>query len=203
MTKLRRYALLAIALVLISSGALWLRTALTPDSGQESEVTFEIGGPFSLVGSDGRPVTEHGWPGRLLLIYFGYRFCPDVCPTTLQTMAAALDGLGPQGEKVQPLFVSVDPERDRPETLAAYVALFHPRLVGATGSPEQITAMAKAFRFYFRKVAGSDPGSYTIDHSAYTFLTDDRGRVLKIFGHGTAAAEMADGIREVLRRHPS
>ncbi len=199
---LRRYALFGLAAVLLTVGALWLRAGPLSGDGQGGGRVLNLGGAFALTAGDGRPVTEASWPGHLLLIYFGYRYCPDVCPTSLQTMASALELLGRDGDRVQPLFISVDPERDPPETLPAYVGLFHPRLIGLTGTPEQVAATARTFRVYVHKVAGADPGSYSVDHSAYIFLTDDHGRVLTIFAHNARAAEMADAIRGRVRDHP-
>ncbi len=196
--RLHRYGLFGLAVALLAVGGVWLKVVLS-ESGRNGAVSFNLGGAFTLTAGDGRTVTEGSWPGHLLLISFGYRFCPDVCPSTLQIMAAALALLGADGDRVQPLFISVDPERDRPETLPAYVGLFHPRLIGLTGTSQQVAAVAKAFRVYYAKVAGPDPQSYSIDHSAYSFLADDRGRVLNIFAHNARAADMADAIRERLR----
>ena len=203
MNWLRHNGLFLVALVALSVGALALKTGLTRDSGQSTAGKFDIGGPFTLTAHDGRTVTEASWPGKLLLISFGYRFCPDVCPTNLQTGANALDLLGKDAEGVQHLFVTVDPERDTKDLLAPYVAQFSPRLIGLTGTAEQTAVVAKNFRVYYRKVNGTAPDSYTMDHSAFTFLANDRGTVIKIFSHDTTAEQMAEGIREMLRRKPS
>ncbi len=200
MSWLRRNGLFLIAVVALSAGALWLKQGLQRDSGQSSAPQFELGGPFALTAHDGRAVTENSWPGKLLLISFGYRFCPDVCPTNLQAGASALELLGQDAGRVQQLFVTIDPERDSKEGLAPYVAQFSPRLIGLTGTPEQVAAAAKSFRVYYRKVPGSTPDGYTMDHSAFTFLTGDRGTVLKLFGHETTPEQMAEGIRQVLKR---
>ncbi len=193
----RRYTLFGLAVVLLVAGSLWLKAGPAPDTGQNETkpLSFDLGGPFTLTDAGGRPVNEASWPGKLLLIYFGYRFCPDICPTTLQTIATAVDRLGPDGEKVQPLFITVDPARDRPEMLPAYVGLFHPRLIGLTGTPDQIAAIARLFRVYYHKVDSADPETYTIDHSAFSFLVGEHGKVLKIFGHETSADAMAAEIK--------
>ena len=203
MNWLRRNGLFLVAVAALSVGAYGLKVGLKHDSGQSTAGTFDIGGPFILTAHDGRTVTEGSWPGKLLLISFGYRFCPDVCPTNLQTGANALDLLGKDADGVQHLFVTVDPERDSKEALGPYVAQFSPRLLGLTGTPEQIAAVAKTFRVYYRKVPGSTPDSYTMDHSAFTYLANDRGAVLKLFGHDTTAEQMAEGIRQALHRKPS
>ncbi len=200
MSWLRRNGLFLVALVALSAGALWIKVGLTPDIGQHSDVVFNIGGPFALTAHDGRTVTEGSWPGKLLLISFGYRFCPDVCPTNLQTGANALGLLGADADRVQQLFITLDPERDKSEALGPYVALFSPHLLGLSGTPEQTAAVVKTFRVYYRKVPGASADAYTVDHSAFTFLADDRGVVIKVFGHETSAAEMAAGIRQAFRR---
>lgn len=203
MSFLRRNILFIIALVLLSTGMLWLKGALTRDSGQYSSGGFDIGGPFTLVGPDGQPATERSWPGKLLLVDFGYRFCPDVCPTNLQTMATALEKLGPDAERVQPLFITIDPERDTREGMNAYTAQFHPRLAGLTGTPEQIAAVARTFRIYYHKVPGGAPDAYSMDHSAFTYVVGPGGIVLRLFNHDSTADQIADGVRESLKKFKS
>ena len=203
MNWLRRNGLFLVALVALTAGAWWLKAGLNHDSGQSTAGQFDIGGPFTLTAQDGRTVTQASWPGKLLLISFGYRFCPDVCPTNLQTGANALDLLGKDADGVQHLFVTIDPERDSKEALGPYVAQFSPRLMGLTGSAEQIAAVARNFRVYYRKVPGATPEGYTMDHSAFTFLANDRGTVIKLFSHDTTAEQMAEGIRQMLKRRSS
>ena len=116
----------------------------------------DIGGPFSLVDHEGRPVTQDSFKGRFMLVYFGYTFCPDICPTTLTEMGGALDILGEAGTPVTPVFITVDPERDRPEPLKEYLAFFHPRLVGLTGTPKQVAAAAKAYKVFSAKAAAPE-----------------------------------------------
>ncbi|MEI6559162.1 MAG: SCO family protein [Rhodospirillaceae bacterium] len=203
MNWLRRNGLFLVAVLAISGGGLWIKSALRSDSGQHSGASFDIGGPFALTAHDGRAVTQASWPGKLLLITFGYRYCPDVCPTNLQTGASAVELLGKDGEAVQQLFVTIDPERDDAAGLAPYVSQFSPRLIGLTGSAAEIAAAARTFRVYYRKVAGAAPDAYTMDHSAFTFLANDRGTVIKLFGHDTSPDQMAEGIRQVLSRKAS
>ena len=113
----------------------------------------DIGGPFFLVDHEGRPVTQDTFKGRFMLVYFGYTFCPDVCPTALTEMGSALDILGEDGAPVTPVFITIDPERDRPEPLKEYLAFFHPRLVGLTGTSEQVAAVAKVYKVFAAKAA--------------------------------------------------
>ena len=110
-----------------------------------------VGGPFTLIDHDSMPRSDADFRGRLLLIYFGFTFCSDVCPTDLQSIAGAMDKLGPAAESVQPLFITVDPEKDRPEQLKDYVRLFHPRLIGLTGEPRQIRKLTSAYKVYYAK----------------------------------------------------
>ena len=158
-----------------------------------------IGGPFALVDQDGDSRTDMDFRGRYMMIYFGYTFCPDVCPTALSDMIAAVDELGPLAERVQPVFITVDPARDTPETLKRYVPSFHPRLVGLSGSQAQITAAAKAYRVYYAKA--DDPAAgpdYLMDHSSIIYLMDPEGRYVTHFSHGTGPREIAERLRALV-----
>jgi len=160
----------------------------------------EIGGPFTLVNGAGETVTEASFPGQYVLIYFGYTYCPDVCPTSLQAMTDALNQLEPAVlDKVQPVFVSVDPERDTPVDVAEYASFFHPKLIGLTGSPEQVAAAAKAYRVYYARVdQPHSAAGYLLDHSAITYLTAPDGSLAAFFKHGTDPNEMADRLRGIV-----
>ena len=160
--------------------------------------TALVGGPFALTDQNGRKVTEKDFRGRYMLVFFGYTYCPDLCPTELQVMSAALDSLGAKADAIQPVFISFDPERDTPEVLKQYVSNFHPRLVGLTGTAEEIAAAAKAYRVYYSKVAGSSPDTYLMDHSTITYLMDPQGRFLKHFSYTTDAAAMAKALDEAI-----
>lgn len=140
-----------------------------------------LGGPFTLTDQTGREVTERDFTGRFLLIYFGFTYCPDVCPTELGTMAAALDTMGPAGERVTPILITIDPERDTPAQLADYVSRFHPRMLGLTGTPQQIAQVARAYRVYYAKVRPRDSGDYLMDHSSFTYFVGPDGRVRQLF----------------------
>jgi protein SCO1/2 len=153
-----------------------------------------IGGPFNLVDHSGRAVSEKSWPDRHLLVFFGYTNCPDICPTELQTIAVALDGLGDKAQSVQALFITVDPERDTPEVLAAYVAAFHPRIIGLTGSGEQVRAAGDAYRIYSGKIKSHVHGEYLMSHSSFVYLIGANGQYLTHFRPNTDPAEMARKI---------
>jgi cytochrome oxidase Cu insertion factor (SCO1/SenC/PrrC family) len=153
-----------------------------------------VGGPFALTDHTGQLRTEGDFSGKLKLVYFGFSYCPDVCPTDLQAIATAIDKLGPKGEEVQPLFITLDPERDRPAHLAEYVGLFHPRLVGLTGDEGAIRQAASAFKVYYEKVPARE-GDYTLDHSGFVYLMDRDGSYLGFFPPGTSAERMIEIIR--------
>lgn len=162
--------------------------------------TVNIGGPFSLVDHTGKAVTEQDFAGKYMLIYFGYTFCPDVCPTSLAIMGEALDQLdADQLAKVVPIFITVDPERDTSEVLAGYVPHFHKKMVGLTGSLKDIKAAAKVFKVFFGKANEDDPdGNYTMDHGSTTYLMGPDGTYVAHFSHGTPAQIMADKMAEFL-----
>jgi protein SCO1/2 len=158
-----------------------------------------LGGPFSLVDHTGRAVTERDFAGRALLVYFGFTYCPDVCPTELGTIAAAIDAMGPAGERVTPVLVTIDPERDTPAALADYVARFHPRMVGLTGSAEQIAQAARAYRVYYAKVRPRDSSDYLMDHSSFIYFVGPDGRVRSLFRPETAPEAIAAAVSAQLR----
>ena len=152
-----------------------------------------VGGPFTLTDQHGKRIADSDFRGRFMLVYFGYSFCPDVCPTDLAAMATAIDRLGPEGDLVQPIFITIDPERDTVERLAEYAPLFHPRLVALTGTPAEIAEAARAYRVYYEK-AGDTP-DYLMNHSGIVYLMDPDGRFLTHFPQGTSPEEMALKIR--------
>ena len=157
-----------------------------------------VGGPFTLINQDGETVSEETFRGKYMLIYFGFTFCPDVCPTELGVMSAALDRLGGRAEKVQPIFITIDPERDTPEVMARYVKLFNPRLVGLTGTPEQIADVAKAYHVFHRKAQDESSSEYTMDHSSIVFLMGPDGEYLKLFPPQTPPDKMAEMIESYI-----
>lgn len=154
-----------------------------------------VGGPFTLSDPGGRRVALADFRGRLVLVYFGFVSCPDVCPADLAFIAQALRELGPAADAVQPLFITVDPERDSPAVLREYAAAFHPRLLALTGTPQEIRRVATAYKVFFEKVALPGKG-YTIDHTAYTFLLDREGEFVILFPPGTSAERIAFMLRE-------
>lgn len=158
----------------------------------------DLGGPFALTDHTGREVTQKAFAGTLTLVYFGYSFCPDVCPTALQKVALALNDLGPRAEQVSAAFISVDPERDTPAHLADYVGLFHERIVGLSGPKNRIDAVTKRFRVYYALRRDIDPEDYPVDHSSYTYLMDRDWKLIAIFRHDATPENIADALRQVL-----
>jgi protein SCO1/2 len=158
-----------------------------------------IGGPFTLVDQDGHTVTSDSLKGKPTLIYFGYTYCPDVCPTSLLLMETAMEQLGPEAtKKVNLVFITIDPERDTPKLLKGFVGNFGPTFIGLTGTPEQIAAAARAYRVYYQKVPGKDGGPYLMDHSSIVYLLDRSGRFVTHFTHEAKAEAIAAGVKRLL-----
>jgi protein SCO1/2 len=166
--------------------------------GEAPASAVAIGGDFTLVDQQGKTRSAADFHGKLMLVYFGYTYCPDVCPTELQAMSDALDLLGPKGEDVVPIFITVDPERDTPEQLALYAESFHPRLVALTGTPEEVARAAKAYKVYYRKAEQPGGSEYLMDHSSFIFLMDRAGRYVTHFSPGATPEAMAAAIAKRL-----
>lgn len=194
------FAVLLLTLAAGLGGYAWMSQRL---DGQQGSGVALVGGPFTMTDQNGRRVTEKDFLGKHMLVFFGYTYCPDICPTELQVMMAALDQLGPDAEKVQPVFVSIDPARDTPEVMKAYVENFGSRLIGLTGSPEEVVAMAKAYRAYYAKSGDtSSPDAYLMDHSSIIYLMGTDGRFVKHFAYTTDAGRLAGELREQLEASP-
>lgn len=158
-----------------------------------------IGGPFTLVNQAGETVTDADFAGGKTLIYFGFTYCPDVCPTALQVMSVALEEMGDDADQITPIFVTVDPERDDVETMAAYVEHFGDNFIGLTGTPAQIEAAARAYKVYYRKVEdASSTAGYTMDHSSVVYLMSEDNKFLANFTHETQPDRMAARLRQFL-----
>jgi cytochrome oxidase Cu insertion factor (SCO1/SenC/PrrC family) len=157
-----------------------------------------VGGPFSLTDQTGRRRNDTEFRGKLLIIYFGYTYCPDVCPTELQQIGLAVEHLGDVGSAVQPLFITIDPARDTPEVLAQYVPSFHPRLLGLTGTSDEIAAVAQEFKVVYTKYQPSDGGPYLIDHTGFVYIVDRSGKYRGFFPPGTPEDRMREMIKAIL-----
>jgi protein SCO1/2 len=186
---LQTFSNIVFALALITGLLSWATTT--------SAVT--IGGPFALIAPDGTTVTEQTFRGKWLLVYFGYTFCPNTCPMTLNEIATALEKLGTDATKMQPLFITVDPQRDTREVLEQYTRSFDPRIVGLTGSPQQIDAVTQEYGAYAaRDKTGPGPEDYVIDHSTYLYVMDPGGTFVRAFDADTSGDRIADALRELL-----
>lgn len=156
----------------------------------------------ALFDHHGRPIAERDFGPDLRLLYFGYTRCPDACPVSLQTMSDALDALGPHGDRITPVFVTVDPERDTPEFLRRYIDMFHPRLVAVSGGAAAIAALAGRYRVKYAKADAGDDRPYTVDHTTTIFLTDRDGAVHGRFPHEIAPRELAQRILQRMAQMP-
>ena len=158
----------------------------------------EMGGPLRLIDHDGRPRSLADFHGKAVVVLFGFTHCPDVCPTALAEMARAVRQLGDREGEVQVLFVTLDPERDTPELLKQYVPAFHPAFLGLRGSEAQTTAVTKDFKVYSNQRPGKTPDSYTIDHSAQSFVFDRQGRIRLLLPPNMASSAIASDLRLIL-----
>ena len=175
------------ALVAVAAVAVFLFGAPAP-----MQQAAAIGGPFTLTDGAGKPVTDQTYRGKYMLVYFGYTFCPDVCPTTLNDVAQALDKLGARADRVTPLFITVDPARDTANVVKQYAAAFSPRLQGLTGTPAEIATVAHEYRVYYAEhKTGPNPGDYTMDHSSILYLMDPSGQFVGIIRADEGAQQMA------------
>lgn len=195
MSKL--YAGLAAAAVVGMVGGLFAYAQLAAPDDQFAQcragaVGGDIGGPFTLVNGDGQTVTEKDVLTKPSLIYFGYTFCPDVCPLDNARNAEAIDLLQERGFDVTPVFISIDPERDTPEVVRDFSANLHPKMIGLTGSPEQIKAASQAYKTYYRRQNGDDPEFYLMDHSTFTYLVLPETGFVDFFKRDETAQQMAD-----------
>ncbi len=182
---------LFLIVILICSGTTQAQSALT---GAEL-----IKSKFSLIDHHNQPVTEKTYFGKYTMIFFGFTRCPKICPLGLGTMTSVLKRLGAKSAEINPLFISIDPERDRPEQLAAYVSRFDSRLVGLTGTQEQIDQATQAFRAYYGKIKGATEGEYSFDHSAVIYLMDRKGDYVAHFASAQGSEEISLQIDNILK----
>lgn len=165
------------------------------------EVDNNASGPFSLIDHSGNPVTDRDFRGKFMLVFFGYTSCPDVCPMDLQIIAQVIDELGEAGDRLQPIFISVDPARDTPEVVAQYASHFHPRLIGLSGSRQQTAAAARNYGVISMKfIDEKDPGNYSINHSALIYLLGPDGKFVAAFEHGTDLETLTAGVMQHLAK---
>lgn len=182
--------LIVAVLLLGAGGFLWLTG---------STAGAAIGGPFTLENGNGQTVTSNTYRGKYMLVYFGYTYCPDVCPTTLSAIAAALDKLGPKAKDIVPIFITVDPQRDTPAVVKRYAAAFSPIMVGLTGTPDEIARVAKEYRVYYAKhVTGPGPDDYSMDHSSIIYLMGPNGKFIAPITAEGSPQEIAEKIGKLI-----
>jgi protein SCO1/2 len=202
--KRRRVAVLLGLSLIALAGCDRLPGLSTKESFKAVDITgAEYARELALTDAEGRPRTLADFKGKITLIFFGYTQCPDVCPTTLAELATVKQAMGKDGDRLQGVFVSVDPERDTPEVLKAYVGNFDPSFVALTGTPEQIAAAAKNFKVFYAKVPGRTEGSYTIDHTAGTYVFDAQGRVRLFVRYGSGAEALRHDLKLLLDENPA
>jgi len=204
--RLIKTALYSILAVLVGiMGALIIQGNIAhvkvQDKGMRAETVpvagIPIGGPFELIDHNGNTVTEADYADTHKLLYFGFTYCPAICPTELQKMSKVLEILGGKSEEIQPIFVSVDPERDTPEVMKDYVSLFHPDLIGLTGSQKQIEDVMKTYRIFARKVQTEEMTDYTVDHSSYIYFMSPDDKLLGIY----RIKDSAEAVAQDIQRH--
>lgn len=198
---LRRFLGVGLGLLIVAAAAT-TSLLVAYRSSEPILATPALGGRFALTAADGSVVTDRSYPGKWLLVYFGYTYCPDACPTALSNIAGALAKLGPTADKLQVLFITVDPGRDTPKVMGDYVKNFDPRIVGLSGSAQQITAAAKAYKVYVSPHTGDGEG-YLVDHSSFVYLMDPNGKLARLLASDTPADGLAAQLRPLLDRDRS
>ncbi len=184
--------------------ALAIALLAVPPAAASVDEKRTIGGRFMLRDHNSAIVTDQEFRGKFMLVYFGYTFCPDICPTSLSTIASALDILGDKADRITPIMITIDPARDSAQKLRDYVRHFHPRLVGLTGSPQMIAHVAKSYNVRYAKVEekGAAKDDYLMDHSAGVFLMAPDGTFLVKMAHGISPETMAERINDFLKQAP-
>jgi protein SCO1/2 len=184
---------LLLAVLLVGAGGfLWL-------SRSGGNGALGIGGPFTLQDGSGKTVTDKDFRGKYMLVYFGYTFCPDVCPTTLNAVADAMDKMGPAASRIQPLFITVDPKRDTPPVVKQYAAAFGPSIEGLTGTPAEIATVAKEYRVYYAEHrTGPGPNDYSMDHSSVLYLMSPDGGFIAPVRADQSGDEIAANLKKLM-----
>ncbi|MFD2205093.1 SCO family protein [Kiloniella antarctica] len=191
-----------LCLGLIVAAAAFIGMKYFDQSTATKKTSALIGGPFNLVDHTGKAVSEKDFQGKYMLIYFGYTYCPDVCPTSLTLLSEAMDIIEAKdpalAKLVTPVFITVDPERDTVSAMNDYVENFYPTMIGLTGTTEQVSAAAKSYRVFYQKAEVEDSNEYLMDHSSITYLMGPDSNYVKHYGHGTGPDVMAASMLEIL-----
>jgi protein SCO1 len=197
---------LLAALLMLGLAASSTRADDAPDQATAAQMMDDlmygrgtVGGPFTLTDQAGRARSDSEFRGKLMIVYFGYTFCPDVCPADLLAITQALDALGPAARDVQPIFITIDPERDT-RLLAGYVSAFHKSLIGLTGSPEDIRKVANSYKAFYAKAPGESDGDYVIDHTGVIYLMGKGGEYLGFMPPQTAPEKLTEILRKYLAK---
>lgn len=190
---MNRRALLVSTVAIVAAAGIGASYVL--NSSQVAD-TLAVGGPFRLIGTDGQEVTEAALKGKYALFYFGFTFCPDACPTALNTFSLVLSKLGPDADRIQPVFVSIDPARDTPAAMKEYLSSFDPRIMGLTGTPEAIAETAKAFRVYYAKQG--DGEFYLMDHSTAIIVMSPDYHYAGVLAGNMQPDEMVTRLKDII-----
>lgn len=198
-----RYMLVpAFALVIVINGYKWFNTKFGGDAGNTSQVESSgeasIGGAFTLTNQNGEKISDKDFTGRMMLVYFGFTNCPDICPTDMATITQAMEELGSNADDIQPIFITIDPERDNIQQLKNFIGNFYNTFQALTGTAEEIAQVANEYRVYSKKVDSAELSQYTMDHSAYIYLMDRKGKYLTHFRHDQPVEEIVDGLRKYI-----
>ena len=202
MTSSRRFAIKKVAACALLASAGGLLTACQPDKPQFKAIDItgaDYAQGFQLTDFNGQPRSLADYKGKVVVVFFGFTQCPDVCPTSMQELAEVKRSLGADGDRLQGIFVTVDPERDTAEVLKAYMGNFDPSFLALRGSPEQLAAVAKDFKIYYKKVEGKTDTSYTMDHSAGSYVYDPAGRLRVYHRYGSGAQALAADVATLLK----
>jgi protein SCO1/2 len=191
---LKRSLLLPLGVLLVAALTLLATVLLLVPEPQQNQSRVPIGGPFRLTSHEGKPFTDQDLKGKPFVVFFGFTHCPEVCPTTLYDLTQDLEALGKDADKLRVAFITVDPAQDTPELMKTYLSSFDPRIVGLTGTEEEIAAVARAYKIYYRKVP-TESGGYTMDHTASIFLMDSKGDF-----YGTSNFQEAQDVRRAKLR---
>ncbi|MDA0782658.1 MAG: SCO family protein [Rickettsiales bacterium] len=193
----------AIALVItMKIYTTWVKPAVSPDIpvGEEGKGEVLIGGSFSLTNQDGETVTDKDFLGKYMLVYFGFTNCPMICPTDMNNISLSIAGVGEEmAEKIQPIFITIDPKRDTVENIKPFIANFHPKFQALTGTPEQIASVANAYRVYYKEAQAEDLQEYLMDHTAYIYLMGKDGKYIGHFNHGQDISEIISGLKKFIQ----
>jgi protein SCO1 len=194
-TRQSLIALLSVLLLLLLAAAaiLWQQERGAGNGAVVSTGQAAIGGPYRLINQDGKPVSDRDFRGRYQLIYFGYTFCPDVCPTTLALIAAALEKMGPDAMRIAPIFITVDPDRDTPSVLKKYLAAFDPRFIGLTGGQDELSKVEKEYKVYAQKEPLKG-GTYAVDHSSVIYLMGPEGKLVTFYNEVLTPEQLAKDL---------